>query len=102
MIVIRDKDKCCGCGACAQICPKHCILMKPDDEGFLYPDVDKSSCVDCGKCEKVCPSCDGEKETSDATHTVARANYNRKTCHWMFLILLSETSSVGGRIIVSV
>ena len=55
MINIADKSLCCGCAACGQICPKHSIAMKPDEEGFLYPEVDKSTCVDCHLCEKVCP-----------------------------------------------
>ena len=55
MIQIEDKAKCCGCGACVQRCPKNCILLKEDGEGFLYPVVDKDNCVDCGLCEKVCP-----------------------------------------------
>lgn len=55
MILIRDKYKCCGCSACEQICPKHCIILKEDIEGFSYPEVDKSSCIDCHLCEKVCP-----------------------------------------------
>ncbi len=36
-------------------CPRDCITMKPDKEGFLYPVVDEKQCVDCGKCGKVCP-----------------------------------------------
>ena len=47
--------KCCGCAACEQVCPKHCIQMKPDEEGFLYPVIDTESCVDCGVCVKRCP-----------------------------------------------
>ncbi len=46
---------CSGCSACASICPKNCISMKENDEGFLYPIVDKGRCVNCGLCEKVCP-----------------------------------------------
>lgn len=55
MINIRHKHDCCGCSACSQRCPKHCILMQMDCEGFLYPQVDISKCVDCHLCEKVCP-----------------------------------------------
>ena len=55
MIEIITKSDCCGCGACSQICPKHCIEMKADNEGFLYPTVDKNACINCGLCEKNCP-----------------------------------------------
>ena len=55
MIEILDKTKCCGCNACAQKCPKHCIHLIKDSEGFYYPQVDATICIDCGLCEKVCP-----------------------------------------------
>lgn len=35
--VYESKDSCCGCGACSNACPKECIIMKADTEGFLYP-----------------------------------------------------------------
>ncbi|WP_270534759.1 Coenzyme F420 hydrogenase/dehydrogenase, beta subunit C-terminal domain [Parabacteroides johnsonii] len=54
MINIIEKKDCCGCSACVSICPKHCITMLLDNEGFLYPQVDKGSCIDCELCEKVC------------------------------------------------
>ena len=55
MIQVSKKQDCCGCSACVQRCPRHCISMKEDVEGFLYPDVDMTQCIDCGICEKVCP-----------------------------------------------
>lgn len=55
MISINDKKDCCGCAACVQRCPKQCITLHEDNEGFLYPQVDESLCIDCGLCEKVCP-----------------------------------------------
>lgn len=55
MIYIKDKKDCCGCGACVQRCPKSCITMREDNEGFLYPEIDKNTCIDCGLCEKLCP-----------------------------------------------
>lgn len=60
MIAINDKNDCCGCWACYNACPKHCISMEVDDEGFHYPKVDKTACVDCGLCEKVCPVLNAE------------------------------------------
>ena len=55
MIRITDKHNCCGCGACAQRCPRQCITMQTDKEGFAYPVVDTKQCCDCGLCDKVCP-----------------------------------------------
>lgn len=46
---------CCGCTACASICPVDAIEMRPDKEGFLYPEVNAQRCVLCGRCERVCP-----------------------------------------------
>lgn len=54
MIQIKDKSDCCGCTACASICPKDAITMEPDTLGFKYPKVDLSKCIACGLCEKVC------------------------------------------------
>lgn len=52
---IKDiHDICTGCTACVQVCPKKCIEIKPDEYGFLYPEV-SSECIDCGKCRKTCP-----------------------------------------------
>lgn len=55
MIIITDKRKCCGCSACVQKCPKQCIIMSEDEEGFIYPRVNLNVCIDCHLCEKVCP-----------------------------------------------
>lgn len=62
MIHVTDKHLCCGCEACVQTCPKHCISFSEDTEGFRYPSVDKSTCIDCGLCEKVCPVINQAKE----------------------------------------
>ena len=53
---ICDHIDCTGCGACTQICPKRCIQLTEDQEGFWYPTVDADACVECGLCAKVCPA----------------------------------------------
>lgn len=49
MSVKIDKEKCTGCGACAEICPVDAI--KVDDVAV----VDENECIDCGTCVEECP-----------------------------------------------
>lgn len=55
-MIICPHDKCTGCYACANICPKHCITMRDDNYGELHPYVDESECISCNLCAKICPS----------------------------------------------
>lgn len=50
-----DFEKCTGCGACVQSCPKQCISWTEGEFRFKYPQIDKDICVNCGICERVCP-----------------------------------------------
>lgn len=77
MIEITDKSKCCGCTACKSICPKQAIIMKEDEEGFLYPIIDKTKCVNCGLCDKVCPINKSKEEKKDQ-HAYIFQNKNDK------------------------
>lgn len=54
--MICEKNKCTGCFACYNICPKKAIEMIEDDNGFIYPQINKEKCIDCGLCKKVCPT----------------------------------------------
>lgn len=89
MIIINDKTKCCGCSACTNICPKNCISMKSDEEGFLYPVTNTTECVACGLCEKICPVIQFNKQSKSGTvlDTFAGNTENE----W-----LRENSSSGG------
>lgn len=54
MILNYNKNECCGCTACYNICPKSAISMKEDLEGFLTPVINQDLCIECGQCRKVC------------------------------------------------
>lgn len=55
MLIIEDINKCTGCSACMNVCPKNAIEMKPDKYGFCYPSIVVEKCVNCDMCKKVCP-----------------------------------------------
>lgn len=48
------REKCSGCMACRNACPKNVINIRNID-GFEYPEIDKENCINCGLCRKVCP-----------------------------------------------
>jgi len=61
--------------------------MRPDNEGFLYPEVDTSKCVLCGICLEVCPVYHKSVQKNIAIESyAARANLNN----------VREFSSSGG------
>ena len=55
MTEICKKEKCTGCFACSNICPKQCIEMREDEYGYIYPHIDEEKCIDCKLCQKTCP-----------------------------------------------
>lgn len=68
---ILNPDTCTGCTACASACPKGCITMTADENGFLFPSVDAEKCVSCGLCEKSCPIMTPPKTAEDAPKAYA-------------------------------
>lgn len=52
---IVSKNKCTGCTACMNICPKQAITMEDNSEGFKYPVIKQNKCINCELCRKTCP-----------------------------------------------
>lgn len=77
MIIISNKENCCGCSACVSICPQQCIAFKEDSEGFLYPSIHAEKCIDCGTCEDVCPVMHQSAPTKPL-HAYAAKNINEE------------------------
>lgn len=56
MPILADSNRCVGCTSCANICPKQCIEMNKDSNGFVYAKVvHLIDCIECGMCERICP-----------------------------------------------
>lgn len=100
MIDIKHKQSCCGCSACVNICPKKCIELEPDEEGFLYPVVNKSACINCDLCVKVCPVLNTE-EPHKPLKVFAALNKDKTTrvkssSGGIFSIVASDVIDKGG------
>lgn len=61
---ICDNEQCTGCGLCSIKCPKQCISIVENNEGFRYPHISSELCVDCGMCRRVCPSINNVEKNS--------------------------------------
>lgn len=76
-INVADNKNCSGCHACVSICPKKCIDMISDEEGFLYPLVNHDKCIKCGLCIKHCPIATPNESTKTIDDIQAFGAYNK-------------------------
>ncbi|MDD2371388.1 MAG: Coenzyme F420 hydrogenase/dehydrogenase, beta subunit C-terminal domain [Firmicutes bacterium] len=77
--VYNEKNKCCGCEACRDVCPTTAIKMVPDKYGFIYPVIDQNVCIDCGLCKKVCAFQFVEISNNEPLTVYAGINKNRNS-----------------------
>lgn len=55
ILEIIESKKCCGCGACINICPTKALTYGYDKYYFTEPKIDINKCIFCGKCLSICP-----------------------------------------------
>ncbi len=71
------KEMCCGCGACAEVCPQKAIKMVRDKEGFDYPQINGDICAECEACRYVCPMKGHEPIKSERFYAGAQAKEDK-------------------------
>lgn len=101
MIKIEEKERCCGCSVCAQVCPQQCIKMTVDDEGFYYPKVNESQCVKCGICDKTCPILNNAANQRESPLAFAAYNLDEQerlqsSSGGLFSLIARATLQAGG------
>lgn len=53
-VLFCNEEECCGCSACAAVCPVGAITMRNNKKGFFYPVINEALCTKCMKCKQVC------------------------------------------------
>lgn len=100
MIKIHNKENCCGCTACKEVCPKDCITMDTDVEGFAYPVVDMNRCINCNLCNKVCPIINKDKNRNSITAYAAYVDNDgirlKSSSGGLFTIFADYILDIGG------
>lgn len=85
---ICNINDCTGCSVCVHVCPKQCILMIRNTEGFDYPEIDTNRCIDCKLCQKFCPVLKGNHSSTSNEPTVYAS--------WSLDETIRRSSSSGG------
>lgn len=101
MLELKKKSDCCGCSACIAACPKGCICMETDSEGFRYPSIDTQRCVDCDLCQRVCPVINEAAIPSHPQSVYAAINHDHATradssSGGIFTLIAEHVLSDGG------
>lgn len=95
-------NRCCGCAACASICPASAVSINFDSCGFPFSEVDETRCVQCGKCDSVCP-CLVKKRGLDPLQTFGVQSADEKalassSSGGVFNLLASRVLTAGGTV----
>lgn len=69
---VKEREKCCGCGICAAVCPVGAIALGIEQNGRSEPRI-ADNCVSCGVCLAVCPQYKPEAENEEEKTSAVKA-----------------------------
>ena len=99
-MIDKTEKLCCGCGACANICPVSAIEMSFEENNFYTPKINETKCVKCGKCLKVCPALEYKSKNTQepVCYAVSAQDKERKnsTSGAVFPIIAKYILNKGG------
>ena len=78
-MIVCDYEKCTGCMACKNVCPKGAIGVTYDNTYKIVPFINESLCVNCDLCRKICPAVN-EKEYNKSFKCYAAGKRKSADC----------------------
>lgn len=98
--MLHIPSNCTGCSACASICSQKCIIMKENNAGFFFPEINSVECIQCNLCENVCPVIyEPYKSLQTLAYAVKNRNENERyvsTSGGIFSLLAENVLDQGG------
>lgn len=99
--VFENIKECCGCGHCADVCPKGAIEMTLSG-GYTYPKIDGDKCIDCGLCRRACQFIKREEKKLSPECFAARINEDsirlKSSSGGAFTVLSDAVLDCGGAV----
>lgn len=96
----NKKCDCAGCSACMNICPQKAIIMKEDENGYIYPKIDETKCINCGLCQKTCAyqnyQIEGNSIKAYASFNTDEKSLKKSSSGGVFASLASDFLKKGG------
>ena len=95
---------CTGCGICQAVCTSKAIVMRANEEGFLYPVVDTALCMECDKCYTICPISENNANERHKSFAVYACQAKDKqllieaTAGGLFPVLARKIIQMGGSV----
>ncbi|MDO4317093.1 MAG: polysaccharide pyruvyl transferase family protein [Lachnospiraceae bacterium] len=99
-IAVPNENVCCGCGACAAVCPNNCIELKARPDGSVCAAFTAAdACIQCGACAKACPVLNLQQKTPDEFFALRNLDENvtrKSTSGGAFTAIAEAVLSAGG------
>lgn len=92
------EDECSGCGECVAFCPKKCISMEKNCNGFQVPVIDAKICIQCGLCRNICPVLNDNSKYSpiEVYGAYSKKEIAHSTSGGIAYTIAAETVEAGG------
>ena len=106
-VLWNNESDCCGCSACAAVCPAGAIDYKQNNSGFFFPEINNDKCIGCSNCIKICTFKNDKKELNAKTRNIYAAKAKndillKSSSGGLFTVLSDYFLQNGGAVISAI